>query len=189
MSRIDDAQLRRFSARLARIGRQTLDTCRELSWRAHGKPGVRANGVPAIRQGRCPPQGTWAFTADPYWWVRSLHWFGEKVNIREATILPLKGRLRTRPQRFESAQIFISDRATLGKRRQAKRRKLLAHPPRTDAHDEPTFGEHVKGGQGFRSDERRTMRDNNDAGHEPDRRRLPSQESQDRELFHGFTRR
>src|SRR5262252_11174934 len=101
MGTIDDVQLRRVSARLARIGCQTLDTCCELRWRAHGKPGVRADGVPAVRQGCRPPQGTWALTTDPYRWVRLLHWLGEKVNIREATILPLKGRPRTRPQLFE----------------------------------------------------------------------------------------
>ena len=33
------------------------------------------------------------------------------------------------------------------------------------------------------------MRDDNDAGHEPERVRLASQEGQHRELFHGFTRR
>ena len=33
------------------------------------------------------------------------------------------------------------------------------------------------------------MRDDDDAGHEPDRVRLPSQEGQHCELFHGFTRR
>src|SRR2546429_2702317 len=189
MSTIDDVQLRRVPARLARIGRQALDAGRELDWRTHGEPGVRANGVPAVRQGRRPSQGTWAFTNDPYRWVWLLHRLGQKVDIREATILSLKGWMITRPQLFEGAQIFIRDCTTLGKRRQAERLKLFTHPAHTDADDEPTFGEHVKGSQDFSSDERGAMRHDDDTGHEPDRVRLSSQEGQHCELFHGFTRR
>src|SRR5215831_10007681 len=117
MGTIDDVQLRRVPARLARIGRQALDAGRELGRRAHGEPGIRANGIPAIGQGRRTPQGPLAFATDPYRWVRLLHRLGQKVNIREATILSLKGGMSTRPQFFEGAQIFISDRTTLGKRR------------------------------------------------------------------------
>src|SRR5438067_13322359 len=101
MGTIDDVQLRRVPARLARIGRQTLDAGRELGRRAHGEPGVRANGVPAVGQGRCTPQGTLAFATNPYRRVWLLHRLGQKVNIREATILSLKGRMLTRPQLFE----------------------------------------------------------------------------------------
>src|SRR5215468_8320985 len=157
MRTIDDVQLRRVPAHLARIGRQALDAGRELSWGAHGEPRIRANGIPAVRQGRRSPQGTLAFATHPYRWMRLLHRLGQKVRIRKATILALKGRMLTRPQLFEGAKIFIRHRATLGKRRQAERLKLLAHPAHPDADDEPTFREHVEGGQGFGSDERRPM--------------------------------
>src|SRR5215467_5679797 len=101
MGTIDDVQFRRVPACLTHICRQTLNAYRELGRRAHGEPGVRANGIPAVSQGRGTPQGTLTFATDPNRRVWFLHWLGQKVNICEATILPLKGRMITRPQLFE----------------------------------------------------------------------------------------
>ena len=55
MGTIDNVQLRRVPARLACICGQTFDAGRKLGWRIHGELGVRADRVPAVRQGCCTP--------------------------------------------------------------------------------------------------------------------------------------
>ena len=104
---------------------------------------VGADRIPGVADPRGAAQGRAALAADPNRWVGLLHRLRLEQDVGEFDVAAREARIVLGPQLTERIEIFVGDRAALGKRRYAERLELFLHPTRADAEGQPAIGQHV----------------------------------------------